>query len=127
MVACLDHDEQVQRIGLEHRLWRQAFRLDVFDARGADLGFAPDRLLRRRRVNIIDQRLDARHRKLVGERRHLGGQSPPGDGLDRGGLAQPLQIFRQQCRPRAAETIGAVTGRAVRRVVLRGGGFRGGE
>ena len=127
MVAGLHDDEQIQGVCLEDRLGGEAFRIDVFDARSADLRLAPDRLRGRRRIHVVDQRLNIRRRKLVGERGHLRRLPPTRDGLDRRGPAQPLEIFRQQRRPRATQPIGAVAGRAVCRVVIRDGGFRGGH
>ena len=113
MIALLHHQEQIQRIGLVDRLVAQRARFEVDHARSVDLGHAPMRLLCGRRVNEIDQRQDLYLGQLVPERRHLRRGATFADGLHRPRRFQTLQILRQQCRARAAKSVGAVALRAV--------------
>ena len=94
VVAAFDDDEQVERIGAELRLVRQAARRVVDDARGGDFLLAPDRHRRDRRVGILDQRLDFLVVQLLAETQHLRRRTPFADDLLGFRLAQAGQVFR---------------------------------
>ena len=57
VVAAFDDDEEVERVGGELQLVGQATGRKIDDARGGDLGLAPDRHRLDRRVGEVDQRL----------------------------------------------------------------------
>ena len=119
VIARLHHDEQVQRIGAELRPARERREVRVLDPRGADLVRPPRGRRRRRRIDELRELADLRGRELAGERRHLRRDPAVRDRLDRGRLAEPLQVRRQERRPHPAEPVGAVAARAVLGVQLR--------
>ena len=80
---------------------------------GADLGFAPHRRVRGRRIDEIDQRANLRRLEFFSERRHLRRRQTVSDNTSGILLAQTPEVLRQQCRPDAAEARGAMTFGAV--------------
>ena len=113
VIPPFDDDEEVHRIGIEHGLGRQRRRVDVLDARRADVGFAPFRRRNDRRVDQCAERRDLVRVQRCAERRHLGRDATLADDLHRLFLAQARKILRQQRRPATAEAVGAMTGGAV--------------
>ena len=72
MIAGLDHDEQVHHVGDEDRTIAQFRFLEVLDARGANLRFAPVGPRRDRRVDPVGELLDFLRREFGRERRPSG-------------------------------------------------------
>ncbi len=119
MIAAFDNHEEVERIGLEHRLVGQGLLL-VQNARGGDLLLTPGRHRLDRRIGVIDQRLDLLGRELVAKTQHLTGRAALANDLLGFRLAQTRQVFRQQRGADAAQAVGTVAGSAVLLVVGRG-------
>jgi len=114
VVAQLDDQEQVEQvIHLEHRFVGQILDAVMDDAAGVDLGQTPGKRFVRRGVDIFDQRFDLRFAELIRERRHLCGDAAIADHLQRGRLAQALEVAGKQCRPHAAQAFGVVALRTV--------------
>ncbi len=122
VVSGLDHDEEIHRIGVELRPCRQRAGRMVHDARGADLGLAPDRRGRHRRVDRLHERGDVRLAQRAAERRHLHAGPAVADDARGVGLLQALEVLGQQRRAHAAVDAGAVAAGAVRRIQIRGRG-----
>ncbi len=119
VIARLHDNEQVERIGLELRLVRQATRGVIDDARRIDLRLAPDRHRLDRRVGVINQRLDLVGRQLVAKTQHLRCQPAFADDFLGLRLAQPRQVLRDQRRADAAQTLNTMAGGAMLLVVGR--------
>jgi hypothetical protein len=95
MVAGLDHDEQVQRIGGEGETVGQRAGGTMDNTGSLDLFAVPNRHLRQRRVDPFRQRLDIGGRELAGKAGHLRCAAPGGNNFQRLGASQPLQVLRQ--------------------------------
>lgn len=113
MIAALHHDEQLQRIGAVARGTREVLFPDEDLARCLHVLAAPGRDLGQRRVDEVDQGFDLLVRQVLAEARHLRLRPPFGDHGMRFVALQASEVLGQQRRPRAAETIGAVTAGAV--------------
>lgn len=116
MVATLDHDEEVERIGVEHRPVPERHGRRIDHSAVLDLGRAPSRLLGQRLVDESGECFDLGRTQPLGKARHLGPGAAVRDHLAGLGLAQPAQVLRQQRRPLSAQASGAVAAGAVRGV-----------
>ncbi len=113
VVPGLDHDEQIERIGVVAGRLGERRGLHQNFARRRDLDFAPLGRLGQRRIDQLDQRLDLRRVQPLAERRHLGCGAAVRDDLGGVFAFQPPEVLRQQGGTHAAQARGAVTGRAV--------------
>lgn len=121
MVACLDDDKEIQRVGIEARTIERG-RGRMHDPAGVDLLRAPDRRGRQRRGNIAGERGNLLLAEFAGKAWHLRRRAAVGNhrcGLD---AHHATQVLRQQRRPQPAEPVRAMTRGAV--VGIKPGGVR---
>ncbi len=116
VVARLHHQEEVERVGVEHRLVGKGRGVDMDDARGADVLVGPARLGHHRGVDPLGERGDLVLAQLRGEAGHLGRGPALADHLGSLALAQAAQVVGQQRGPHRSEAIGRMAGRAMLRV-----------
>ncbi len=112
MIPRLDHQKQVQRIGLENRLVALGFDR-VCHMTGENLLFTPHGRFSQRCKDIVDQRLNLFTVQFVGKRQQLCGGPAFGNGDEGLFLAQTPQVFRQQRRTANAKAVFAVTDAAM--------------
>jgi len=108
MIARLHDQEEVERVGVEHRLVGERGRVDMHDARGADVLVGPARRGFDRRVDPVGDGGDLAGAEHLAEGGHLRGGAPLRDDLHRFGLAQAGEVVGQQRRAHAAEAVGRV-------------------
>jgi hypothetical protein len=113
MVAALDDDEEIERIGVEDRpvAERRGRRIDR--PAGLDLGGTPNRRLGQRLVDEGDECFDLGRAQELGKSRHLGRRPTVRDHLASPAPAQAAQVLRQQRRALPAQAFGAVAGTTV--------------
>ncbi len=133
VVAGLDHNEQVERVGAVLRAVGQLGDIHQHPVTGTNVGITPGRRHGGRPIEVADQAVDLRcvEQRRVGS--HLARRTAVPDDLARLVRLDPAKAFRQQGRAGAAEAIDAMAALAMLLVermgidCLGGSGVRNGH